>query len=218
MRNAVDALAAHPVTPWRRFDGCRLLVRGTTVQLMAAALGLGLGLLLLSRNFRETRATIAEVEVPATLRCLTLRASRSSHHSRHHRRHLLLAAVAAMPRQIEALNRAHQHDADGKWPAAAVYELGSLHRTLNEALCFARGSEVTKVHAVASSLEPLLAHAGLLGRDNRTVALGSRPSPSQSWGWSLVSTSDSPSHEHQHIDMQDVHEQGAHPAIGYAYA
>jgi hypothetical protein len=170
--------------------------------------------LTLVRNMQPSETSPAAEAAPS-LKCLQLRTQSDSSN----RQRELLGRVPGMSRRIAELQRAHAHDADGRWPADAIFALGDIQRTLTEAACFAPGSAAAQVQAAAAQLEPLLAHAGLLGHVNRTVALsglaGHRIRAASREG----SPRDGDPTRRQHGDMHDIHDtKGSHPAIGYAYA
>lgn len=182
----------------------------------AGIVGAALLLLLLARpSAEEATHNIAMPATVPTVACLELLSQSLTRHSQKHQRHTLFRQVAEMPARITELASLHLHDADGQWPADAVFELGQMQRTLGEARCFAHGSSMTHVAETANRLAPLLAHAGLLGRANRT---GIRPHrvlalPERQRGAE-------PARRPEHAaDLRDIHDtDGAHPALGYAYA
>lgn len=183
-----------------------LPIRGLAV--VAAALGLAM-------LVHMSKFSVHEEEEASTnsLLCFVLRTENPTRHLQRRRKNELLTKVLVMPERIAQLSKAHAHDADGQWPAEAVYELGDLQRTLDEARCFSYGSDTAQLVNVEDQLEPLLAHAGLLGHSNRTASLNvrSRVQP-------LEAAQDSSGGQHGD-NMQDIHHvHGPHPAMGYAYA
>ena len=179
---------------------------GCALGLLAASVSLVL-LLHKSFGFANEASTLMQMPAPSSLRCLELRMAVPSGQLASHRRELL-ARVTEMPRRIREVEQEHVHDADGQWPADV---LGDFQRTLAEAGCFAHSSEAAQVKAVTTQLEPLLAHAGLLGHSNRTAALASRRSSPRQSEQATAHT-----HHDELRDLHDVHR--AHPAIGYTYA
>ena len=174
------------------------------------ALVTGVAALALLRNTQPSETQAAGDRLVQTLQCLQLRTQADGN-----RRYKLLAGVKSVSRRIAELRKAHAHDADGRWPAEAVYALGEIQRTLIEASCFASGSSMAQVEAATLELEPLLAHAGLLGHGNRTAALDGHPVAQET----SAGAQDGDPSRRQHGDMHDIHDvKGAHPAIGYAYA